>query len=78
MARKSPMTTSINALYPNEMYELILEVAAEEERTVSWIARRAMQEYLVNHGYLELEGADLSEFCHTGTTSRKPNKDKEN
>lgn len=80
MAKNKISTTSVTALFPDEMYELMTEVAAEEDRTMSWILRRAVQEYLINHGYLELEGRELTDFCNTGNNTRKPNgyKDKEN
>jgi len=82
MQRKPKIpNVNVNVLFPEGMYELITEVAAGEDRTISWIVRRAVQEYLVNHDYLDIDDLqELSEFCGTDKL-RKPNgynKDKEN
>ena len=39
-------TTTINVVVPVELRKALEEIAAREERTLSWIVRKALQEYI--------------------------------
>lgn len=39
----------INALIPEEDKIVLEKIAQEEERNLSWVVRKAIQEYIENH-----------------------------
>lgn len=39
----------INALIPEEDKVVLEKIAQEEERNLSWVVRKAIQEYIENH-----------------------------
>lgn len=39
----------INALIPEEDRVVLEKIAQEEERNLSWVVRKAIQEYIENH-----------------------------
>ena len=39
----------INALIPEEDKVILEKIAQEEERNLSWVVRKAIQEYIENH-----------------------------